>query len=158
MMPSAPCTNTWDTMETAWKVPNHDAGDTRSNFHGTEIVLSLPRDYHHSKERAEKLRAALCAVCSPFADAENGLPTTLPPLFQDGRVKDGPENLKLDKTVLESLRRRKEQPVVVSYNHSQLFTTEEDRMVNLEVALKQARVIHLFSIMNELVLFIEVLG
>jgi hypothetical protein len=119
-------------------------------------VLSLTRDYHHSKERAEKLRAALCAVCSPFADAENGLPTTLPPLFQDGKVKGGPENLKLDKTVLESLRRRKEQPVVVSYNHSQLFTTEEDRMVNLDVALKQARLMYLFLITKEYVHCVEV--
>ena len=122
-------------MDTSWQVPYDESG-ARDDTHGTKIVLRLTSDYHYSRDRSEQLRGALCAVCAPFADIENGLPTQLPPLFQGGRL--GKEKL-LDRTLGDKFRASKKQPVVVSFNLTQLFEERAARMANLEVALGMVR-------------------
>ncbi|GAQ90595.1 hypothetical protein KFL_006590080 [Klebsormidium nitens] len=123
----------WDSMDTSWQVPYDEGGSLFRNApHGTHIVLHLTNDYHYTRERSEQLRAALCAVCSPFADIEKGLPSTLPPLFEGGKPK---EKQQLDKTLGEKFRSLKRQPIVVTFNMTKLFEEREARMANLEVAL-----------------------
>lgn len=135
------CREIWDSMDTSWQVPYDEGGSLFRNApHGTHIVLHLTNDYHYTRERSEQLRAALCTVCSPFADIENGLPSTLPPLFQGGK----PREKQLDKTLGDKFRSYKKQPIEVTFNMTRLFAEPDARMANLEVALSTVRMRSVF--------------